>query len=119
MHGATYLFPTQLVEGKFLSPVSYSQDVIMFLSNQQKTKEVIRGHSLLMIVARGSTNNRKKKALAKLSGSQVLHSHTGASIQSGQPSISPETGLALLGSAIALTPSREWSGLGHGYGSRR
>lgn len=80
LHGATYLFSTQLVEGKFLSPVSYSQDVIMFLSNQQKTKEVIRGHSLLMTVAGGSTNNRKKKALARLSGSQVLHSHAGASL---------------------------------------
>lgn len=52
----------------------------MFLSNQQKTKEVIRGHSLLMTVARGSTNNRKKKALASLSRSQVLHSHTGARV---------------------------------------
>lgn len=52
----------------------------MFLSNQQKTKEVIRGHSLLMSMARGLTNNRKKKILVRLSGSQMLHSHTGASI---------------------------------------
>lgn len=83
----TYLFSTQLVEGKFLSPVSYSQDVIMFLSNQHKTKEVIRGHGLLMSVARGLTNNRKKKVLARLSGSQMLHSHTGASVTI-RPSIS-------------------------------
>lgn len=41
LYRATYLFSTQLVEGKFLPPISYSQDVIMFLSNQQKTKEVM------------------------------------------------------------------------------
>lgn len=47
-----YLFSTQLVEGKLLSPVSYSQDVIAFLSNQQKTKEVTWGQGLLVSVAR-------------------------------------------------------------------
>lgn len=38
----TNLFATQLVEGEFLPPVSHSQDVIMFISNQQKTRQSCR-----------------------------------------------------------------------------
>lgn len=52
----------------------------MFLSNQQKTKEVMRGHGMLMSVALRveQTTGKKRKALARLSDCQMLYRSTEA-----------------------------------------
>lgn len=61
LYRITYLFSTQLVKGEFLSPISYSQDVIMFLSNQEKTKEVMWGHGLLITVPQGFNKQQENE----------------------------------------------------------